>query len=185
MKTVFGVEPTSTIPPSKGIIVTMEGTNLAIGIIIGVATILALVAKATTKFNYIAEQIRDLNELIKNHQKEEGHEKLVTQVHVLQKDFISLDKRFDIHGQDYGNFVAQVRVLQKDFASLERRFDIHGQDYINYKDATLLAIHGCEEQIEHKWHRAEEEFAKDRAEIKDLRWFLVKKLDFRIRDDHP
>ncbi|MDZ8023590.1 MAG: hypothetical protein RMX97_02675 [Nostoc sp. DedQUE11] len=185
MKTFLGVDPPSTPLPSKGLIVTMEGTNLAISIIVGTITVLALAAKAITKFNHIAEQIRDLNQLIENHQKEEGHEKLVAQVHVLQKDFASLDKRFDIHGQDYVNFVAQVRVLQKDFASLDKRFDIHGQDYVNYKDATLLAIHGCEEQIDHKWHRAEEEFAKDRAEMKDLRWFLVKKLDFRIRDDHP
>ncbi|WP_138504079.1 hypothetical protein [Nostoc sp. PA-18-2419] len=157
MKTFLGVEPTSNPSPSKGVVITMEGTSLAISIIVGALAILAVAAKAITKFNQIAEQIRDLNQLIENHRKEEGHEKLLL----------------------------QVRVLQKDCASLDKRFDIHAQDYVNYKDANLLAIHGCEEQIDHKWQRAEEEFAKDRAEIKDLRWFLVKKLDFRIRDDYP
>lgn len=74
------------------------------------------------------------------------------------------------------------RLIER-FYSAEKKFDVHLQDYVNYKDSVLLAIHGCEEQIDHKWHRTEEELAKDRAEIRDLRGFLVRKLDFKIRDD--
>ena len=65
---------------------------------------------------------------------------------------------------------------------LDKRFDIHLQDYINYKDAMLLDRNGLRERIDHKWQRTEDELAKDRAEIKDLREFLVKSLNFKIRD---
>lgn len=183
MKTFFGVDPPS--PPAKGIVVTLEGTNLLLTIVLSTVALLALIAKATTNFNKINEQIRDLDKTLEANQKE--REKLADQILDLQKNFTAFDKKCEIHINDYFNakqrLLDQVENLQKHSGSLDKRFDVHLQDYVNHKDWSLLAINNCKELVEHKWERAEEEFAKDRAEIKDFKGFLIRKLDFRIRDD--
>ncbi|MEH1962193.1 MAG: hypothetical protein V7L05_20435 [Nostoc sp.] len=64
---------------------------------------------------------------------------------------------------------------------LDKRFDIHLQDYVNYKDANLLSHNGLEEQIKHKWERSEGEFNAIKGSIKELQGFLRQTNDFKIR----
>lgn len=65
---------------------------------------------------------------------------------------------------------------------LDKRLDIHLQDYVNYKDANLLSHNGLNELIEHKWQRSETEFNALKASIKELQGFLVRTNDFKMRE---
>ncbi|MEH1765803.1 MAG: hypothetical protein V7K76_26020 [Nostoc sp.] len=65
---------------------------------------------------------------------------------------------------------------------LDKRLDIHLQDYVNYKDGNLLSHNGLEERINHKWQRSEGEFNAIKASIKDLQGFLVRTSDFKNRE---
>ncbi|MHC5615115.1 MAG: hypothetical protein ACYTXA_30090 [Nostoc sp.] len=65
---------------------------------------------------------------------------------------------------------------------LDKRLDIHLQDYVNYKDGNLLSHNGLEERINHKWQRSEAEFNAIKASIKDLQGFLVRTSDFKNRE---
>ncbi|MEH2415416.1 hypothetical protein [Nostoc sp.] len=65
---------------------------------------------------------------------------------------------------------------------LDKRFDIHLQDYVNYKDANLLSHNGLGERIDHKWDRSESEFNAMKTNIKDLQSFLHRTNDFKIRE---
>ena len=65
---------------------------------------------------------------------------------------------------------------------LDKRLDIHLQDYINYKDGNLLSHNGLQERIDHKWERTENEFNSIKISIKELQGFLQSKGDFKIRE---
>ena len=65
---------------------------------------------------------------------------------------------------------------------LDKRFDVHLQDYVNYKDANLLSHNGLDERIEHKWQRSEGEFNAIKGSIKELQGFLHRTNDFKIRE---
>lgn len=65
---------------------------------------------------------------------------------------------------------------------LDKRFDVHLQDYVNYKDANLLSHNGLDERIEHKWQRSEAEFNSIKGSIKELQGFLHRTNDFKIRE---
>ncbi|OYD90603.1 hypothetical protein CDG76_30735 [Nostoc sp. 'Peltigera membranacea cyanobiont' 210A] len=65
---------------------------------------------------------------------------------------------------------------------LDKRLDIHLQDYVNYKDANLLSHNGLGNLIEHKWERSEEEFDAIKGSIKELQGFLHRNNDFKIRE---
>ncbi|QSJ19728.1 hypothetical protein JYQ62_14045 [Nostoc sp. UHCC 0702] len=65
---------------------------------------------------------------------------------------------------------------------LDKRLDIHLEDYVNYKDATLLAINGNKERIEHKAEKTEEQFREVRIDIKEIQNFLHKQQNFIIRE---
>ncbi len=65
---------------------------------------------------------------------------------------------------------------------LDKRLDIHLQDYVNYKDANLLSHNGLEERIDHKWERSENEFNAIKASIKELQGFLARVNEFKIRE---
>ncbi|MEH2293826.1 MAG: hypothetical protein V7K31_12120 [Nostoc sp.] len=70
--------------------------------------------------------------------------------------------------------IQEVRILSKDMSSLDKRFDIHAQDYVNNKDANLIAINGVTDQIKHKWERTEEELEKLEKAIDVNRESLLK-----------
>ncbi|MBN3946765.1 MAG: hypothetical protein HWQ38_09820 [Nostoc sp. NMS7] len=65
---------------------------------------------------------------------------------------------------------------------LDKRFDIHLQDYVNYKDGNLLSHNGLEEKIDHKWQRSETEFNTIKVSIKELQGFLIRTNDFKMRE---
>ncbi|MEH2086125.1 hypothetical protein [Nostoc sp.] len=65
---------------------------------------------------------------------------------------------------------------------LDKRLDIHLQDYVNYKDANLLSHNGLDERIEHKWQRAENEFNALKTSVKEVQGFLHRTNDFKIRE---
>ncbi|MEH1993818.1 hypothetical protein [Nostoc sp.] len=65
---------------------------------------------------------------------------------------------------------------------LDKRLDIHLQDYVNYKDANLLSHNGLDELIQHKWQRSENEFNAIKQSIKELQGFLNRTNDFKVRE---
>ena len=65
---------------------------------------------------------------------------------------------------------------------LDKRLDIHLQDYVNYKDANLLSHNGLDELIQHKWQRSEGEFNAIKQSIKELQGFLNRTNDFKVRE---
>ncbi|RCJ34596.1 hypothetical protein A6769_21960 [Nostoc punctiforme NIES-2108] len=65
---------------------------------------------------------------------------------------------------------------------LDKRLDIHLQDYVNYKDANLLSHNGLDELIQHKWQRSESEFNAIKQNIKELQGFLNRTNDFKVRE---
>ncbi|ALF51874.1 hypothetical protein ACX27_01855 [Nostoc piscinale CENA21] len=91
------------------------------------------------------------------------------------------DLREDLNS--HSQALEQTKLLSEKIFTIEKRFEIHLQDYVNYKDATLLAINGNKERIDHKAERAEDYFKELKFEIKDLQGFLQKHQNFRIRND--
>lgn len=73
------------------------------------------------------------------------------------------------------------RLIEK-FYLVEKRFDVHLQDYVNYKDSVLLQHNGTSEQVKHVWSKTEKLFSEQQTNIKDLQQFLQKQQDFRIRE---
>ncbi|MEH1907438.1 hypothetical protein [Nostoc sp.] len=65
---------------------------------------------------------------------------------------------------------------------LDKRFDIHLQDYLAYKDANLLIHVGLADQTKHKWERSEDEFKSIKTSIKELQGFLMRTNDFKMRE---
>ncbi|MEH2342526.1 MAG: hypothetical protein V7K22_12875 [Nostoc sp.] len=65
---------------------------------------------------------------------------------------------------------------------LDKRLDIHIQDYVNYKDANLLSHNGLNDLIEHKWQRSESEFNAIKQNVKELQGFLNRTNDFKVRE---
>lgn len=131
-----------------GLIVTLEGTSLFLTILVSTSILLAGGIKLISKFNIITAEIRDLKEDLN------AHEQLIQQIKTLQKDVCNLDKKFEIHLQDY----------------------------VNYKDSTLLNFNGYKEKIEHKAERMENYYKELKKDIKELQNFLQKQHEFKIRD---
>jgi len=149
-KLIIAVEP---LPHQQGMVVTLEGTNLVLAIVISTLGLLVTFARIVSKFNALTAEIRDLREDLNSHSNVEGHAKLLE----------------------------QVKIIQKEFGNLDKRFDIHLQDYVNYKDAILLDRNGIRERIDHKWQRTEDEFKEVKISIKDIQGFLQKNDSFKIR----
>ncbi|MEH2437363.1 MAG: hypothetical protein V7K25_24535 [Nostoc sp.] len=138
---------------SQGFVVTLEGTSLFLTILISSCALLGIFIKIITKFNSITAEIRDLREDLGSHSKAEGHQQLLEQTRIIQKDLINFDKKFDLHLQDYQH----------------------------YKDANLLAYNGINEKINHTWSKTEKLFIEHKGEIKELQQFLKKEQNFKIR----
>ncbi|MEJ1936197.1 hypothetical protein WDZ92_38880, partial [Nostoc sp. NIES-2111] len=79
--------------------------------------------------------------------------------------------------------LSQLNVLHSEVLKLDKKLDLHLQDYINYKDANLLHVNGVEKQILHNWVKTENLLKEQKAEIKEIQGFL-QKLHFTIRETH-
>ncbi|MHC5718148.1 MAG: hypothetical protein ACYTX0_40190 [Nostoc sp.] len=120
---------------------TLQDTGLFIGIIASLVMLSGVAISIISKINKISFTIDGIQEAIKSHA-------------------INAEK----------------------IKELDKRFDIHLQDYVNYKDANLLSHNGLEERIDHKWQRSETEFNAIKASIKELQGFLARVNDFKIRE---
>jgi hypothetical protein len=143
-------------PPAQsgGVTVTLEGTSLILTIILSMTAILGGGIKLIGKFHDINNEIKDLRDDLNTHANAEGHAKLLE----------------------------QTRLIQSNLTVLDKRFEIHLQDYINYKESNLLAWNGTKEAIKHNWEKTDRIFSEHKLEIKDLQKFLQKQGEFRIRE---
>ncbi|MEH2023923.1 hypothetical protein [Nostoc sp.] len=127
---------TSTSQNSQpAVTLTLESTGIFLGVLVSASILVGIAIKVVSRFNEITSEIRDLKESLNSH----------------------------------AAMIQEVKTLQKDIHSLDKRFDIHSQDYVNHKDANLVAINGVTEQIKHKWQRTEEVFERLENEIKNTR----------------
>jgi hypothetical protein len=140
--------------PSAGFVVTLEGTSLILTILLSVSGLLAICIKLIGKFHDISNEIKDLRDDLNTHANTEGHPRLLEQTRQIQRDVLIIDKRFEVHIQDY----------------------------LNYKDANLLLWSGAKDGIKHNWEKSEKLFIEQKLEIKDLQKFLQKQGEFRIRE---
>lgn len=146
--------PSSQPQAQPGLVVTLEGANLLITIILSLAGLLAIVVRSVTQFNYITSEIKDLREDSNNHSNSEGHNQLSQ----------------------------QIKQIQTDLSAIDKKIDLHLLDYIHYKDSNLLHHNGSREKIDHTWKKTENLFIEQKAEIKEIQRFLQKQQDFTIRE---
>ena len=157
MSKLNSIEIAQSSPPTQpqsGFVVSLEGTNLILTIILSLAGLFAIIIKSVSKFNEISSKIRDIQEDLNSHSTSEGHAQLLQQVKLLQTSLIAIDKKIDLH------------LL----------------DYIHYKESTLLHIHGVDEKVKHTWNKTDKLLIEQKAEIKEMQNFLNKRQDFKIRE---
>lgn len=104
--------PTPT-PNQPTITLSLESTGVFLGALVSFSILVAGFAKIVTNFNLINLSIKEL--------------------------------RQDINANTQA--LSQLNVLHSEVLSIDRKFDLHQQDYINYKDANLLQLNGLEKQI--------------------------------------
>lgn len=151
------IEVTATSSPSQtqsGFVVTLEGTNLLLTIILSLAALVAIIIRSVSQFNEITSKIRDLQEDLNSHSNAEGHAQLLQ----------------------------QVKQIQISLIAIERRIDLHLVDYTHEKDSTLLHINGVSDKVKHTWEKTEKILIEQKSEIKEMQKFLNKQQEFKIRE---
>ena len=136
--TKFQIAVSST-SPNEGF--TPQQTQISLGVIVSVVMLLGVGASIVTKINKISFTVDGIQDALKL----------------------------------YATNAEKIKELDK-------RLDIHLQDYINYKDANLLSHNGLKDLIEHKWQRSESEFDEIKQNIKELQNFLHQTNNFKIRE---
>lgn len=140
MNIIATSEPTPIQNNQPTITLTLESTGIFLGALVSFSILVAGFTRIVTNFNLINLSIKELREDIN------ANTQALTQLNVLHTEIIKLDKKFDLHQQDY----------------------------INYKDSNLAYINGVEKQIGHNWSKTEKALAEQKAEIKDIQGFLQK-----------
>lgn len=140
MNIIATSEPTPIQNNQPTITLTLESTGIFLGALVSFSILVAGFTRIVTNFNLINLSIKELREDIN------ANTQALTQLNVLHSEVIKLDKKFDLHQQDY----------------------------INYKDTNLVHINGVEKQIGHNWSKTEKALAEQKAEIKDIQGFLQK-----------
>jgi hypothetical protein len=144
---------TTTPPPTQiqnnqpTITLTLESTGIFLGALVSVSILVAGFTKIVTNFNLINISIKEL--------------------------------RQDINANTQA--LSQLNVLHSEVLKLDKKVDLHLQDYVNYKDATLVYVNGVEKQIVHNWTKAEKRLDEQKAEIKEMQGFL-QKYQFTVRE---
>lgn len=90
--------PTTPATPS-GIFLTLESTGVFLGILVSASVLATVAIQLISKFNNIANSIKDVREDLATHVAAEGHERLIERVSRIEQ----LDKKLDLHIQDYVN----------------------------------------------------------------------------------
>lgn len=130
-----------TTSSSPSLTLTLESTGIFLGILVSFAMLSGVAISIISKMNRISFSVDEIQEALKT----------------------------------YASNAEKIK-------DLDKRLDIHLQDYVNYKDANLLEHNGLRERIDHKWERTEDEFKVVRGGIKDLQGFLQRRDDFKIRE---
>ncbi|NWF61757.1 MAG: hypothetical protein HXY43_21490 [Fischerella sp.] len=138
----------STPNPQPSLTITLESAGIFLGSLVSVSILIGIIIKIVSKVNSINSEIKDLKEDLNENKK----------------------------------IFEQVKTLEREVHGLDKRLDIHLQDYSGYKDVLLLAVNGNKEAIAHKWKRTEEEFEKTNSEVRELQRYLQQRGDFKIRE---
>ncbi|QLE55669.1 hypothetical protein [Nostoc sp. TCL26-01] len=149
MNTFIATTPQPTAPSQPTITLTLESTGIFLGALVSFSVLVAGFTKIVTNFNLINISIKEL--------------------------------RQDINANTQA--LSQLNVLHSEVLKLDKKFDLHLQDYINYKDANLIHLNGLEKQIGHNWIKTEKALAEQKAEIKEIQGFLQKH-HFTVRESH-
>jgi hypothetical protein len=150
MNTFIATTAAPTTPNNQPTLtISLESTGIFLGALVSVSILVAGFTKIVTNFNLINISIKEL--------------------------------RQDINANTQA--LSQLNVLHSEVLKLDKKFDLHQQDYINYKDANLLHVNGVEKQILHNWTKTENMLKEQKAEIKELQGFL-QKLHFTVRETH-
>lgn len=131
------------VPPvsSPGFTLTLETTGIFLGILVSISALAAVAINIISKMNRISFSINKIEETLK----------------------------------EYASNAEKIK-------DLDKRLDVHLQDYVNYKDAILVERNGIREKIDHKWERTENEFNEVKQQIKELQGYLQKRDEFKIRE---
>jgi hypothetical protein len=156
-----------TAPSQPTVTLTLESTGIFLAALVSFSMLVAGFAKIVTNFNLINISIKEL--------------------------------RQDINANTQA--LSQLNVLHSEVLKLDKKFDLHLQDYINYKDANVLHLNGLEKQIIHNWGKAEKalteqkneirenwsktekELAEQKTKISEIQGFLQKH-SFTVRENH-
>jgi hypothetical protein len=136
-----------------GVTVTLEGASIILTILVSASMLIGVGIKVISKFNAITADIRDLREDLNTHINAEGHEKILQ----------------------------QVRILQKEAAIFDKLFAVHQANYLNRTETVNMLISQLDQKINLRWERSEEEISKIISEVKELQKYLQRQGDFKIR----
>jgi hypothetical protein len=147
---IIATTPAPTTPNNQPTItLTLESTGILLGALVSFSILVAGFTKIVTNFNLINISIKELRE--------------------------------DINANTQA--LSQLNILHSEVLKLDKKLDLHLQDYVNYKDANLIHVNGVEKQIAHNWAKTENILKEQKAEIKEMQGFL-QKLHFTIRETH-
>lgn len=97
----------STQTPNNGVFISIDSIGVFLTIMVSVSILVTVGIKLISKFNHLNYSIKDLQDEIDKHSQSEGHERLIARVQQLE----NLDKRLDLHIQDYINRKDTVQML--------------------------------------------------------------------------
>jgi transcriptional regulator of heat shock response len=120
MKTTIAI-----VPQPPPMLLTVESVGALLGLCMSAIALATVLIRLTSRFNDLANSVKELKEDLEEHKKQEGHEKLVQEVELIEKSLQHYDKKFDLHISDY----------------------------LHNRDMTLLVTNGLEETIKHKSER--------------------------------
>ncbi|MBH8553599.1 hypothetical protein I8751_14710 [Nostocaceae cyanobacterium CENA357] len=144
MNKIIMVDPGRNPP---GITLTLESTSTILGIAISLSMLVGIAIKVITKFNEVNGSIRDLKEDLNTHTK-------------------ALD---------------QFKGLHSEVLVLDRKLDLHLQEYTNRKETVQFLIGQLDQKIDHNRKRWEEELAKVNSDIKAVENYLQSQTTFKVR----
>ncbi|MBD2210186.1 hypothetical protein H6G27_09880 [Nostoc linckia FACHB-104] len=87
--------------------VSLETVSISLGIVVSLTVIGTVAVKVITKFNSLAEEIKDLREDLKE------YKETTEQIKSIQKEVTGLDKRLDLLVQEHHNRVEAVNLIAR------------------------------------------------------------------------
>lgn len=161
---LYDVAIASTKPIEKQpITISVEALGIIFGGIVSLLLIIGTIIQATSKVNDLKNRIIRLEEELKEHRQEAGHQTVIERVDATNRLIDKIERTIDK--------LAKTETL----IATDKKLDLHLQDYINNKDAVLLVQSNLEDMIKHKFHRCQ-------YSIRDIQRYLQKEGNFVIRE---